>query len=205
MRYCATCDEPRVMGQEGDEAVCPACGGREVARRMPFFVVTGASAVGKSTVQVPLAVALADQAAVFDSDSLIDAFGRVSGGGPTDWDALLEAWVEVAHALAQQGRATVLLCSFEPRRIERVPNRAALGPVHHLLLDCADEVRQERLDARPPWRDHDDEGQTAWSRRLREDVDDQIRTDLLTPDDTVAAAAAWVRAHLADDLGPTDR
>ena len=198
MRYCATCEEPQVMGHEADESVCPACGAREAARRMPFFVVTGASAVGKSTVRVPVAVALADQAAVFDSDSLIDAFGRAGGGGPIDWDALLEAWVEVGHGLAQQGRATVLLCSFGPDRIERVPNRDALGPVHHLLLDCADDVRQARLDARPPWRDLDDEAQASWSRRLREQVADQIRTDLLTPDETVEAIASWVRAHLGD-------
>lgn len=198
MRYCQVCDEPQVMGHEDDDVVCPACGGHARARRMPLFVVTGPSAVGKSTVQVPLAASLAADAAVFDSDSLIDAFGRASNGAPTDWDAVLEAWLEVAHGLAQQGRATVLLCSFEPERVERMPNRRAVGPVHHLLLDCADDVRQERLDARPPWRNHDDDAQAVWSRQLREEVDDQIRTDLLTPEETVVAIASWVRSHLGD-------
>jgi hypothetical protein len=169
---------------------------------MPFFVVTGASAVGKSTVQIPLAAALADHAAVFDSDTLIDPFGRASGGGPMDWDALLEAWVEVAHGLAQQGRATVLLCSFGPDRIEQVPNRSSVGSVHHLLLDCADDARRRRLDARPPWRGHDREAQAGWSRQLRAEVPDQVRTDLLTVDETVEAIASWVRAHLADDADP---
>ena len=203
MRYCQTCGEARaqVLVHEGDEAICSVCGHREPAPRRALFVVTGASAVGKTTVRSALAEELATDAAVFDSDTFTDAFTRAGDGGDIDWDALAEAWVEVAHGLARQGRDMVLLCSFDPPLIERLPNRSSLTGVHYLLLDCADAPREARLAARPPWRGPDAAGQQTWSRLLRAAIQTRIRTDLRTPAETVDAIAAWVRAggHHASD------
>lgn len=205
VHYCQSCDRPVVMAHDGDEVVCPVCGRRDPARRMPLFLVTGASAVGKTTLHVPLAEELAGEAAVFDSDWLIDPFGRAAGDRGMDWDALLQGWAAVSHGLAQQGRATVLLGSFGPERIEALPNRGCIETVHCLLLDCDDAVRRERLDARPAWRGRDVEAQTAWAQWLREHIEVHVRTDLLSLDETVAQIAAWVRAVLSASERPADR
>lgn len=206
MRYCQNCGAAgaEVLGHDGDEAVCPTCGHREPAPRRALYVVTGASAVGKSTVTAALAAELAREVAVFDSDTLMDAFARAGdadGIDDIDWDALAEAWVEVAHGIARQGRDTVLLCSFEPALIERLPNRAALAAVHYLLLDCDDAEREARLAARPAWRGPDADVQRVWSRQLRSAVETCVRTDLRSPDETVDAIATWVRTggHHAGD------
>jgi hypothetical protein len=50
-------------------AVCPACGHRHPFRRLPLFIVTGASGTGKTTVGLRLGAALSE-CVVLDSDIL---------------------------------------------------------------------------------------------------------------------------------------
>ena len=124
MHYCQTCDTAMAMRPDHDDAVCPTCGRRDAARRMPLLFVTGASGAGKTAVHVPLARTLAGEVAVFDFDWLIDAFGRAAGSRSIDWVAVRQAWVAVAHGEAQQGRATVVLGQVGPNHLDARPHSA---------------------------------------------------------------------------------
>lgn len=197
MHYCQSCNVSEPMRPDDDDAVCPVCGRRDRARRMPLLFVTGASAAGKTALHAPLAAALADVAAVFDFDWLIDAFGRAAEGGEIDWVAVRQAWVAVAHGEAQQDRATVVLGQIGPNHLVDLPGLEWAASTHFLLLDCGDEVRRARIEARPAWRGRDVDEQLAWARWLREHIDDHIRTDQLTPDESVRAIATWVRGIVA--------
>jgi hypothetical protein len=197
VHYCQSCDEPIVMEPDGGAARCPACGGLDKAGAVePLFVVTGASGAGKTAILAPLARLLARRCVTFDVDWLLDAAGALSGGNVIAWPALRDAWLSVAHGVAQAGMPTVLLGQLVPEALEPLPARRWIGEIHYLLLDCSDDVRRQRIECRPVWRDRDINEQTRFGRWLRENISDRIDTSARTPEDTAAAVAAWVGQHL---------
>lgn len=186
----------------GTQARCPECGSRsDGAARAPLLVVTGASASGKTTIVAPLATALAAECVTFDADLLLDAAGALSRGEPIDWPAFHAALLAVAHGVAQSGRPTVLLAPLGPGTLESLPARRWIGDIRYLVLDCPDDVRRERMAARPPWRRHDVEDQVSWGRWLRLNVPDRVDTTRGTPADSAAAVAVWVRRQLSPAAG----
>jgi hypothetical protein len=174
MHYCQRCDVPVAMRPQGDLAQCPACGSTERALRLPLFVVTGASGSGKTTVH-PYVVAALPDCVVFDVDWLIDPFEAASR--PINWAALRDAWVSVAHGVAQGGRHTVLLGSFMPEQLLDTPARKWVADIHFAVVDCDDDVRRARLSARPPWRERAIERHISFAAHLRRTVPVVIPTD----------------------------
>lgn len=180
-------------------AVCPSCGRRDdTASLQPLFVVTGASGSGKTTLFGPLTKLLAGRCLVFDVDWLIDASATLSGA-PTvadiPWDGFAQAWLAVSHGVAQSGLPTVLLGTLTPGGLEKNVGRKWVGAVHGLLLDCPDEIRRQRIEARPPWRLRNVAEQIRWARWLREAIAEQIDTSQCSPDEAARAIAAWVEGR----------
>lgn len=199
MHYCQRCAGPQLLEpDDGGRARCPACDGwYDGPARAPLIVITGASGSGKTTIFVPLARALAEDCLTFDADLLLDAAGALSGGRPIDWSAFHAALLAVAHGAGQSSRATVLLAPLVPGVLEPLPARRWVGDISYVVLDCPDDVRRERLVARPPWRDRDIEKQVSFGCWLRANIPDTIDTSRGSPVDVAAAAAAWVRGRLA--------
>ncbi len=189
MHYCQRCNPAVTLEPAGDVARCPQCGWTEIARREPLFVVSGASGSGKSAVFAPLALAL-PECAVFDADWLIDPLSRTH---PVDWQAFRDAWLSVAHGVAQARRSTVLLGTFMPEQLEQLPARRWMGPIHFAVLDCTDESRTARLQARPPWREHAIAEHLAFAAHLRRTIEVVIDTTTDTPQQVADQVAAWVR------------
>jgi hypothetical protein len=153
------------MQPRAGAAWCPECGGVDPAAAIePLFVVTGASGSGKTALFGPLARLLAGQCVTFDVDWLIDPATVLAAGGPLDWSALRDAWLAVAHGVAQAGMPTVLLGPLIPEHLGRRPSRRWVGEIHFLVLDCSDDVRRERISARPTWRSRDIDEQTEFGR-----------------------------------------
>src|SRR4051794_31325798 len=173
MHYCQSCDDPVAMEPYDDEARCPACGRVDVdAAVQPMFVVTGASGSGKTAVHGPLARRLAGRCVTFDVDWLIDPATVLSHGRPIDWPALRDAWLAVAHGVAQARMPTVLLGPLIPEHLENLPARRWIGAVYFFVLDCPDNVRRQRIDARPRWRARDSGEQTEFGHWLRAHIAD---------------------------------
>ncbi|WP_432825216.1 hypothetical protein [Dactylosporangium sp. CA-092794] len=194
MHYCQRCDEPIVMAPSGDQAVCPVCGAAEPARRLPLFVVTGASGSGKTAVFPHLVAALPD-CLVFDADWLIGPFERACEFGEVDWPALRDAWLSVAHGAAQSGRHTVLLGPYTPEQLDDLPGRRWVGELHFAVLDCADDVRTERLAARSRWRERAIDRHLAFAAQLRATIPAVVRTDDGPPERSARRVADWVRSR----------
>jgi hypothetical protein len=200
MHYCQNCDDPIPMKPAVDAggrqvARCTQCGTTVPARRLPLFVVSGASASGKSAITQPLIDAL-PECAVFDVDWLIDPLTRLALPDPMDWAAFRDAWLAVAHGLAQGGRSTVLLSPFVPEQLEELPLREWVGEIHFAALDCSDDLRRQRLEARPKWREREIDRHLEFAAELRKRLDPVISTDEGTPEDAAASVARWVRSHL---------
>ncbi|HEY6738890.1 MAG TPA: hypothetical protein VI076_08570 [Actinopolymorphaceae bacterium] len=196
MHYCERCPEPELLRPVSDvEADCPGCGDRHAVRRLPLFVVTGASASGKTTV-LPDLIAALPECVVFDVDWLIDPLGRLCLPDPMDWTGFRDTWLSVAHGVAAGGRTTVLLGPFVPEQMAELPARRWVTDIHFAVLDCSDEVRRARLAARPPWRERAVEEHVAFAARLRSEITPVVRTDEKSPAQVAARLAAWVRELL---------
>ncbi|GAB4055364.1 P-loop nucleotide/nucleoside kinase family protein [Catellatospora paridis] len=190
MHYCQRCEPAVTLEPTADVAVCTRCGWAEPARREPLYVVTGASGSGKSAIFAPLAAAL-PECVVFDVDWLIDP---MKTDGSVAWDAFRDAWLSVAHGIAQGRRSTVLLGPLMPEQLADLPSRRWIGPVHFAVLDCTDEQRRARLQARPSWREHAIGEHLAFAAHLRRTIGTVLHTGTDTPDQTARQVAAWVRS-----------
>jgi hypothetical protein len=91
---------------------CPRGGDAQWLPALPLFVVTGASGNGKTAVVEPLRRRLPD-CEIFETDLIL----HVAAPG---WDT----WLQLAHAVALNGHATVLSGSLA-RRPAHQPERVA--------------------------------------------------------------------------------
>jgi predicted kinase len=188
------------MVPRNGHAICPECGHVDDAAALaPLFIVTGASGSGKTAVFAPLARRLQGRCVTFDADLLMDAAGALSGSQPINWPALRDAWLAVAHGIAQSGMPTVLLAPFIPGHLQELPARRWIADIQFIVLDCPDELRRARISARPPWRSRDIDEQVEFGQWLRRNITDRVDTSSGTPQDTAAAIAAWIDRCLTAD------
>jgi hypothetical protein len=196
MHYCQSCVDPTPMEPEGGFAVCPRCGQNDDAGLVqPLFIVTGASGSGKTTLYGPLARSLTGRCVVFDVDWLLDAAGVLSRGATLAelaWDGLDQAWLAVAHGVAQSGLPTALLGPFTPARIEENVGRKWVGQIHTIVLDCPDQTRRERIENRPRWRSRDIDEQVSFGSWLRKNITSSVDTSRCSPEEAANAVADWV-------------
>ena len=120
---------------------CPTCDHVEAQRIVPLWIVTGASGVGKTTVVAALR-SLLPAWEIFDTDIIHAA----------DWQQHRSNWLRLAHAIAQNGRYTLLCGTMLPQDVDRCDHRALFSQVYYLNLHCDDATRAARLLARPAWR-----------------------------------------------------
>lgn len=199
MHYCQACDEPQLMINDRGIVRCPACAVVDpVAVIRPLFVVTGASGSGKTTILPELLSRLSGWCAVFDVDWLIDPLGRAANDGQVNWTAFTDTWLHLAHSVAQNGLPTLLLAPFIPENLDPLPGRAWVGDIHYLVLDCPDDERRRRIEARPRWRARDIDEQTEFGRWLRAHLEPVVDTSDQSPSQAADAVAAWVRSHLPE-------
>jgi predicted kinase len=164
---------------------CPRCGSESWLPALPLFVVTGASGAGKSTITEPLR-SLLPGFLVVESDVIL----HVAALG---WDTWRNTWLQLCHAAALGGQATVLTGSLTPDQLDRLPARKLIGPIHFALLDCPDAVLADRLRARPAWRGTSAEAKIIEHQRFAE----WLRSRIAPAFDTSTASAAEVAEDVA--------
>jgi gluconate kinase len=171
---------------------CPRCGAERRLPSDPLFVVTGASGTGKSAIVEPLRRRL-PACEVFETDVIL----HIAALG---WDTWRNTWLQLAHAIALNGRATVLCGPLTPEYLEGLPGRCLVGPIHFCTLDSPDEVLAGRLRARPAWRGWTEQRiveQQRFAAWLRERIRPTFDTSKLSADEVAERVAGWVQRLLA--------
>jgi predicted kinase len=184
------------MEPRDGRAACPQCGRTDDAVLGPLFIVTGASGSGKTAVLAPLARRLRGRCVTVDADMLMDSAAALNEGKEIIWPAFWDAWLSFAHGVAQSGLPTVLLGPLMPDHLRDLPARRWTGDIRFLVLDCPDDLRRDRINARPVWRSRDIDEQVEFGRWLRRNIPDSVDTSSGTPEDTAASIAAWIDRHL---------
>jgi hypothetical protein len=192
--FCMQCGPGTVL--ERDPAArllrCPGCGAGRRLPNEPLFVVTGASGTGKSTIVEPLRQRLSSFE-VFEADLILPV-------AALGWETWRNTWLQLAYAIALNGRATVLCGSLTPDQLEQLPGRRLVGPIHFCVLDCPDEILATRLRARPTWRDSSTEVRIAeyqqFAASLRSRIRPSFDTSVLGVDEVADGVAQWVQRLL---------
>ena len=202
---CPNCGDYRAdktIVPEGPYVICPRCHFQHKFLRLPLFIVTGASGVGKSTVCLGLVARMKD-VVVLDSDIL----WRAEFNQPeTNYRDYRETWLRICKNISQGGRPVVLCGVGEPTQFEECVERRYFSKLHYLALTCDDQSLTSRLRRLPPWRGP-----------LREElINDQIRfnhwlvdnaqnteppmslldTSEITLDEIVEKVERWILARL---------
>lgn len=170
-------------------------------RRQPLVVLSGASGAGKSAIVPLLIERLAGTCVVFDVDLLIDPLRDASPDRSVEWDAFRDTWLHVAAGVARNRLPTVLVGPFIPEHFETLPGRELVGEIAYGVLDCPDDVRRTRIEARPSWRLRDIDEQVAFGAWLRTNLAPVFDTNAATPEETAEAVAGWIR-ELLPQAGP---
>lgn len=194
--FCMSCGPGTIL--EADPGAhrlrCPRCSSESRLPALPLFVVTGASGTGKSTITGPLR-GLLPGSLVVETDVVL----HVAALG---WDTWRNTWLQLTHAAALGGQATVLTGSLTPDQLERLPARKLIGPIHFALLDCPDDVLASRLRARPAWRNSSSEAKIIEHQRfaawLRARIKPSFDTSIASADDVAGRIATWVQELLPE-------
>ena len=203
---CPNCGELRadkIILTEGPYAVCPNCEYQHKFLRLPLFVITGASGVGKSTICLALAAKTKDYV-VMDSDILWRAeFDQRS----TDYRNYRETWLRVCKNISQAGKPVILCGAGVPTQFEVCVERRYFSAIHYLALVCTDEALESRLRNRPTWRGSSDDeyikNHLTFNRWLKENArSSQPRMSLLDTseikvEETVAHVENWLRDSIS--------
>lgn len=182
---------------------CPACAHDTRIRRLPLFVVTGASGTGKTLVSELLLYTFPD-VVVLESDVLLAALRSFAD---EDIQHYWNLWLGLVLHLHQAGKPVLLCGTVQPRHLEAAPDCDGIEAIHYVALTCDDAELQRRLHDRPAWRRCDDAfiaSQVSFNRWWRDrewQADVQAEGDLLdtttaTPRQTAETVRAWVRERL---------
>lgn len=199
------------MDHEAGTVTCPACGSTREYDSRPLLVVTGASAVGKTSVYREV-VGTVD-AVVVESDLYwLEPRGDVAEAWRTVPDESRYAFHLLQYAnIAQSGRPVVAFGSGlgDAERIATLDEADYFSRLEYLALVCDTDEQARRIRARPDWADAaeagepwaDIETQMAANERFqtlaaRRDDYEAFDTTDATVDETVSAVRAWIRPRL---------
>jgi adenylate kinase family enzyme len=203
--FCPTCGDYRddkVIVPDGAYVVCPKCGYSRQFIRLPLFILTGASGVGKSTVSLDLAAKIKD-VVVMESDILWrEQFDQPE----TNYREYREIWLRLCKNISQAGKPVVLCGTGEPTQFEECLQRRYFSELHYMALVCDDQILVSRLCNRPTWRtkieDRVIKEQVAFNRWLLNSAPHTkppmslLDTSELTIDETVEKVERWIRSLL---------
>jgi len=196
---CGVLRADKIIVPEGPYAVCPNCQYQHKFVRLPLFVISGASGVGKSTICLALAAKTKDFV-VMESDIL----WRPEFNEPaTGYRNYREMWLRVCKNIAQAGKSVILCGSGVPAQFEECVERRYFAAIHYLALVCRDEVLESRLRSRPSWRGSSNEEyirtHIAFNRWLEENAQNTkppmslVDTSEITIDESVGRVEEWLR------------
>ena len=198
---CPNCGEykpEKIVDSEGPYAVCPVCNYRHKFLRLPLFVLTGASGVGKTTTCLAL-TAKTNDLVVMESDILwSDQFNQPE----RNYRNYREMWLRVCKNISQAGKPVILIGVGEPTQFELCVERRYFSKIYYLALVCNDDVLVSHLKNRPAWRatsgDEFIQRQVTFNHWLKDNAPksqppmDLLDTSELTPEQTAEDVLRWV-------------
>lgn len=112
---------------------------------------------------------------------------------PDTWFAYNALWLEIIHAVYENGIAPVLFAPLSPSDFPRMSLPVWSAGVDWLLLDCPDEVRKGRLTERIGWTEAMIAEAIADAQALRTMALDSVNTAVHSPDAVADQILSWLK------------
>lgn len=140
-RRCGGYHPDKIISEDGKSMVCPSCNDKQPLRRLPLFIITGASGVGKSSLSAEL-FKHEKEYIVLESDILWnDCFNT-----PEDnYRTYREVWLRLCKNISQIGMPVVLCGCSVPEQFENCVERRFFSEIHYLACVCDSHILEERL------------------------------------------------------------
>ena len=167
-------------------------------RRLPLFIVSGASCAGKSTTCEVLFRNETDYV-VLESDIIWNSCYNTP---QDDYRAYRAVQLNLCANIAQAGKPVLLCGCVTPKQLESLPERALFTQIHYLAVVCADETMAERMQTGRKIKDKAHlESSLGFNRWLKENAlittppMHLIDNTLLSPEETANEIDAWIRTR----------
>jgi broad-specificity NMP kinase len=201
---CVNCGEYREdkIIRDGSFALCPNCNHPHPFKMLPLFVLTGASATGKSTLCYELAQRQANYVALE-----VDVFWRDEFISPEDdYYEFRNLCLRVANNIQQAGKAVILCGSATPSQYEKCVQSRYFSQIHYLAMVCNSDKLEARLKARPEWRDSSKtefiQNMLAYNQWFKDNAKDSpydltlLDTTSISIDDSVKQVIHWFTSKI---------
>jgi broad-specificity NMP kinase len=166
--------------------------------KMPLFIVTGASCVGKSAMCEVLFRNEKDYL-VMESDIL---WHDVYNTPDDEYRAFREVWMRVCKNISQIGMPVVLCGCAVPKQFEPLDDRKSFTDIHYLAVVCDNDVLEKRLAERgvtdADWTRSSIEF-NAWLKEHARKTDPQmclLDSSKLSPEEAAEVAGRWIRERM---------
>lgn len=144
LNYCRKCGKyhaDKIISEDGKTMICPNCNAEQPLKRLPLFIITGASGVGKSTLSIELYKNETDYI-VMESDILwCDYFNTPED----DYRKYRETWLRVCKNISQAGKPVVLCGCSIPEQFENCVERRYFSEIYYLACVCDSDSLEKRL------------------------------------------------------------
>lgn len=202
LNTCTKCKKYSVekeISEDGKYATCPFCGNNQEISRLPLFIITGASAVGKSTISAQLFLKEKDYI-VMDSDILWNDYYNEP---ETEYKNYRETWLRFCKNISQIGKPVVLCGSSIPKQFENCAERRYFSEIHYLAVVCDNDILKKRLIEYRHFENQDFINGAiefnTWLKNNAEKTSPKIQlldNSLLTLEEATEMAEAWIEERM---------
>lgn len=202
LNTCTKCKKysaEKEISEDGKFMTCPFCGHRQEITRTPLFIITGASAAGKSTISAQLFLKEKDYI-VMESDIFWSDFYNEP---ETQYRKYREFSLRMCKNISQIGKPVVLCGSAIPKQFENCIERRYLSNIYYLAVVCDQDILLKRLIE---YRHFEDEELikgsiefNAWLKANADKTSPKIRlldNSNLTVAEGVKIAEEWIYEHI---------
>lgn len=171
----------------------------KTTNKLPLFIVSGASGVGKSTACELLFQKEKDYI-VLENDLL---WNSIYDTPDDNYREYRRVWARLAANVAQIGKPVVLCGSADPEQFEHLPERELFTEIHYLAVVCEDEVLKKRMrEGRNITDEKWIQNSIAFNGWLKENAGltvpkiTLIDNSALSPEETAKLIDRWIRKRL---------
>lgn len=202
LNTCVKCKKYSVNKQislDGKLMTCPFCGYSQEIKRMPLFIVTGASGVGKSTICAELFQKEKDYI-VMESDILWNDSFNVPENNYREYR---ELWLRMCKNISQIGKPVVLCGCAVPEQFEDCLERRYFSDIHYIAIVCDEDILYKRITEYRGYQDQEYvKGSNSFNTWLKENADktkpniEVLDNSHLTVDEAVKIVDKWIYGHI---------
>jgi broad-specificity NMP kinase len=199
LNICVNCKKYSVekeISSDGDAMTCTHCGYSQEIKRMPLFIITGASGAGKSTISAQLFQKEKDYI-VMESDILWNNYYNTP---ENNYREFREVWLRMCKNISQAGKPVVLCGCAVPEQYENCLERRYFSQIHYIAVVCDEDVLYKRLTNNRGYSEQDEyvKASLSFNTWLKENADKTepkmqlLDNSQLTVDEAAKAVDNWI-------------